>query len=77
VLIARLRLLFVVCGTPGIAPRKLPLGASGEQERLRKVTEQHLNLFNTALRVPHDPRAGIKVEPEEASAMGRLPTAAR
>ncbi len=76
-LIGGLRLLFVLRGAPGIAPRKLPLGASGEQERLRKVTEQSLDLFNTALQMPHDSRAGIKVEPEEASAMRRLPTAAR
>lgn len=76
-LIAGLRLLFVLRGAPSIASRKLLLGASGEQERLRKVTEQPLDLFNTALQVPLDPRAGIKVEPEEASAMGRLPTAAK
>jgi hypothetical protein len=69
--------LFVLRGAPGIAPRKLPFGASGEQERLRKVKEQPLDLFNSALQIPHDPRAGIKVEPEEASAVGGLPTAAR
>jgi hypothetical protein len=62
VLIAGLRLLFVLRGTPGIAPRNLPLSPSGEQERLRKATEQPLDPFNTALRVPHDSRARIKVE---------------
>ena len=76
-LIAGLRLLFVLRGAPGIAPRKLPFGVSGEQGRLRKVTDQPLDLFNSALQITHHPRTGIKLEPEEASAVGRLPTVAR